>query len=202
MKNLMRSSAVFLIGVSLFGCHTAEEIDTMMDPLSAPESCVEGFRHSSAMQTLVITNTSSKPVSIVEFIAIEDGQPRLGTDQSRMITVGAGQTHKLYFLIDSFANGGSILYQTDASGKRDITLDPICVESFQAPIHIRQSEGDNAWLAVAQGDAPAKVLNLGLDDLWASDEAPSKEHTITIDEGTFSKQPNPDEIPESFHLKP
>jgi hypothetical protein len=202
MKKFILSSTVMMLAVSIQGCHADEGTDELMDPLSAPESCTEGFKHSSELQTLEVKNAGTKAIRIVDMTGLDNGAPRLGTDAGKFITISSGQTHKFNFIVDSYANGGSIVYQADEAGKRTITLDPICVETFQVPVYVRQSEGDDAWIAVGLGDAPAQVLHIGLDDAWASEKTSSKSHAISIDETTFTKKDGQDEMDEAFRIKP
>jgi hypothetical protein len=202
MKKFVLSGAAVFIGISTLGCHTDDTVDELMDPLSTSESCSEGFKHSSDLQTLELKNASTKAISIINMTGIFDGAPKLGAEPGKFISIAAGGSQKFNFFVDSFANGGSMVFQANVSGKRLITLDPHCVESFQDPVYVRQSEGDDTWISLVVGEAPQQVLHIGLDDAWATDKAPAKSHTITIDDATFTKKGGQDSMDEAFRLKP
>jgi hypothetical protein len=202
MNNFLRTSAVCFLGFSIIGCQSDSSTDELMDPMAATENCLEGFDHSSDLQTLNVKNGTDKAIKIINMIGIGEGTPKLGTETDKFINVPAGGESTLYFFVDSFSNGGSILSQADQNGQRTITLDPICVETFQSPVYLRQSEGDDAWLVAAvDGQAP-KVLLIGLDSDWSAGKVDRKTHSIVIDDKALQGKGGQEGMPEEFNLKP
>ncbi|MEZ4743724.1 MAG: hypothetical protein R3B45_14985 [Bdellovibrionota bacterium] len=188
LLNHSRATIAFTILTLMLysSCRTPEDTDDVFDPLKSEYGCVENFKHSSALQSLIIKNDTSKMLSLAEITSLKEGKAIFDEKNERNIAITPGQSHTLYFIVDSFANGTSMVYQATDKGEKLMSFDPICVESSQAPLYLRHSEGEFAWLGLKPEDTAARNLSISLSDAWAESAAAVGTHTLTVDEKTFT----------------
>jgi len=200
---LNRKTAVIAFAIlSAAGCRTDPDVDNIFDPLAAGGSCVEGFQHSSKVQSLIVKNETMKLLKMVEIVSNIDGKATFDEKGERSIEIAPTQSHTIHFVVDSFQNGGSMLYQAQPDGTKHISYDPICAESSQYPLFLYHSEGIHAWLGLKLEDGKSVTLDIGLSDEWAEDKADSSSHVFKVTDETF-KPDDTSDLPEpSFTVKP